>query len=301
MLNYEYPPLGGGAGVANYHLLQEFKSDPDLEIDMITSSSNGFEIEGISENIKIFKLGIKKRDLHLWRISEISSWTWKAYWFTKKLIEENTYDLCHCWFGWPSGILGYLCRKRLPYIIALRGSDVPGYNERLRNMDRFVFKFISRIIWRNAKAVTASSNDLKNLANKTSNEINIEVIYNGFDIDEFRPLINKSNSNFEILFVGRLIKRKGIEYLLKALQEVFSEYRSCKLTIVGEGPERMHLQNYCRQLEIESFVNFLGALKWKNLRGISIHEQVAFIYTKNIFHFGNTLLYILEHSRFRSD
>lgn len=265
MLNYEFPPIGGGAATANYHLLEEYKKNPDLEIDLVTSSSKDFEIERLSENIKIFKLGIKKKDLHYWRMYEIASWTWKAFRFSKKLINENRYDLCHCWFGWPTGIIGYLFRKRVPYIIALRGSDVPGYNERLKNLDRFVFKFVSRITWNNAKAVSASSNDLKKLAKKTLEGININVIYNGVNIDKFSPRVNKSNHNFEILFVGRLIKRKGLEYLLKALQEVFNEYKNCKLTIVGEGPERKNLQYYCKRMGIESNVKFLREVERKDL------------------------------------
>jgi len=138
MLNYEFPPIGGGAAIANYHLLTEFIGNADLEIDLVTSSpANRFEIEQFSENIKIFKLNVGKKELHYWTMPEIARWTWKAYWFFRKLINENRYDLCHCWFGWPSGIIGYLFRKRVPYIIALRGSDVPGYNARLKILDKF--------------------------------------------------------------------------------------------------------------------------------------------------------------------
>lgn len=273
MLNFEYPPIGGGAAIAIYHLLEEFKNCPDWEIDLVTSCSNGFEIESLSENITMFKLGIKKKDLHFWRMSEIASWTWKAYWFYRRLINEKKYDLCHCWFGWPSGIIGYLFRKKVPYIVALRGSDVPGYNERLKILDRIGLKFISRIIWRNAKAVTASSNDLRKLAKKTFEEINIDVIYNGVNIDEFSPKVNESNSNFEILFVGRLIKRKGIEYLLQAFREVFKEYKNCKLTIAGEGPERMHLENYCRKMKIKQSVKFLKAVERKDLP--KVYQKVS--------------------------
>jgi len=38
MLNYEFPPLGGGAGNATYYMLKEFSKYPNLEIDLITSS-----------------------------------------------------------------------------------------------------------------------------------------------------------------------------------------------------------------------------------------------------------------------
>jgi glycosyltransferase involved in cell wall biosynthesis len=265
MLNYEFPPIGGGAAAANYHLLEEFKKHPELEIDLITSGLNEFEIEHLSENITIFRLGIRKKSLHFWRASEIASWTWKAYWFSRKLLYEKDYDLCHCWFGWPSGLIGYWFRRKVPYIIALRGSDVPGYNSRLRFLDKYIFRFLSRVIWKNARAVTASSIDLKNLARRTSDEVNIQVIYNGIDPTRFRPVAEKRQSGIRIVFVGRLIERKGVKYLLKAFKEVSDEFGDCTLTIVGDGPEKDKLENFCKESQIESKVRFLGAVRREDI------------------------------------
>lgn len=271
MLNYEFPPIGGGTGISNYQLLKEFLKNTDLEIDLVTSGSNGFEIEHLSEKIRVFKLGIRKQDLHFWRMSEIVSWTWKAYWFSKKLVFEGRYDVCHCWSGWPAGIIGYLFRKKLPYIIALRGSDVPGYNERIRLLDMLVFRCLSRVIWRNARAVTALSDNLRKLAYRTFDEKDIKIIYNGIDTFIFRSVIDAPISDIQIVFVGRLIKRKGVIYLLKAFKEVSDVYNNCRLTIVGEGPERSRLENYCRQAGLDSKVNFVGAVP---------HEEISDVYQK---------------------
>jgi glycosyltransferase involved in cell wall biosynthesis len=266
MLNYEFPPIGGGAAIANYYLLRELRNTPDLEIDLVTSgSSNKFEVEQVFDNIRIFKLNVCKKAPHYWTMSEIARWTWKACWFSRKLINENNYDLCHCWSAWPPGIIGYLFRKKMPYIVALRGSDVPGYNPRLKILDRFVFRFISRIICENARVVTALSRNLKQLAEKTFNGINIEIILNGVDIDKFKPVVNEPNCNINILFVGRLIRRKGIINLLKAFKEVRDDYKNCQLTIVGGGPKRKYLEDFCKQIKIESNVNFLGAVEYRDI------------------------------------
>ena len=53
MLNYEFPPLGGGAGNATYYLLKEFSKKKDLEIDLVTSSTDKFRTEQFASNIKI--------------------------------------------------------------------------------------------------------------------------------------------------------------------------------------------------------------------------------------------------------
>ena len=268
MLNFEFPPIGGGAANANYYLLKEFAKNPDLEVDLITTSSNNkYEYERFSKNIDILKLNINKKDLYYWRMPEIALWTWKAYWLSKKLIKGEKYDLCHCWFGWPAGIIGYLLRKKIHYIVALRGSDVPGYNERLKTLDQFFFKFISKIVWKNAKAVTTNSKNLKELSEETFNTENIPIVRNGVNIDEFKPVIDKSE--FNILFVGRFIKRKGIIYLIKAFREILFEYNNCKLTIVGGGPEREYLERFCKQTEFRTKVEFIETVK---------HDDIAAIY-----------------------
>ena len=217
MLNFEFPPIGGGAGNANYYLLREFARKNYLKIDLITTSAkNTFEEKWFSNNIRIFRLNVHKKDPHYWRMSEIAIWIWKAYWFSKKLLVKNEYDLSHCWFGWPAGIIGFLLKKKQPFIIALRGSDVPGYNERLIILDKVFFKHISKIIWRNASSLTALSHNLQALAKRTESKKNIQIIYNGIDLNEFKS--KKALTEFCILFVGRLIKRKGIIFLLKAFK-----------------------------------------------------------------------------------
>jgi L-malate glycosyltransferase len=259
MLNYEFPPLGGGAANANYYLLKEFAKEKDLYIDLITTSPNNkFEIENFSENIRIFKLKVRKKNIHFWKMSEIFEWSYKAYFFTRKLIKKNNYDLNHCWFGWPSGFIGYLFRKRVPYIVALRGSDVPGYNPRLKNLDKIIFKPLSKLIWSNAKAVICNSLKLKELALKTK-KIKIDIIYNGVDTDEFKPLNNKKkNKVLTLISTGRLIERKGYQYLIPALP------KNVKLQLIGDGDYLFKLKKLAKDNNVD--VEFIGSLNHSEIK-----------------------------------
>ena len=64
MLNYEYPPLGGGGSNACKYILNEFAKN-DIEVDLVTSSpSNVFETENIGNTINIYKLPVNKKDIH---------------------------------------------------------------------------------------------------------------------------------------------------------------------------------------------------------------------------------------------
>jgi uncharacterized membrane protein len=199
ILNYEFPPLGGGAGNATYYLLKEF-SKPEhknLGIDLITSSVNKFKIEKFSDNIKIHYLNIgKKGNLHYQSTKDLLSYSWKVYIYSKKIMKKGHFDLIHTFFGIPCGHLAMMLKYeyKIPYIVSLRGSDVPFYNKRFYWLDKFVFKRLSKEIWKNSKAVITNSKGLKNLALKASPNQKIDVIYNGVDIKEFKPEKKKSEN-----------------------------------------------------------------------------------------------------------
>jgi len=265
MLNLEFPPVGGGAANANYYLLRELKENQEVSVDFITTSSNNiYETEDFSENIRIYKLNVRKKGFSFWSMPEVILWTWKTFWFTKKLLRNNQYDLLHCWFGWPSGIIGYLFKNKLPYIIALRGSDVPGYNIRLKYLDKYVFNNLSKLIWKNAQAITTNSRTLRGLAQKTWDGKKIDLIYNGVDLKKFAPKISQKNT-ITILYVGRLITRKGLIYLLQAFKEISRTQSNCYLNIAGDGPERNKLVNFCKDEKIDTFVNFLGDVSGEHI------------------------------------
>ena len=271
-LNYEYPPLGGGAGYATYYILKEFSKIPDLKVDLVTSSLNESKTENISENIAVHYLDIgKKGNLHFQTNFNLLAYSWKSYFYCKNLIKNEKFDLTLAFFGIPCG---YIAMKLgLPYIVSLRGSDVPFYNERFKWPDKLVFRRLSRVIWRKAQYVIALSNDLIQLARNTTKTQKISVIYNGINIKEFYPDVekNKQEKSFNILFIGRLIERKGLIYLLEALQQITAEYPQTKLLVAGDGPMKMEYENYVKNNGLSGKVEFLGIVK---------HDYIAELYRR---------------------
>jgi glycosyltransferase involved in cell wall biosynthesis len=267
MLNYEFPPLGGGSANATYYLLDQFAREQSLEIDLVTSAGGMmFETEQFAENIRVYRLPVGKKAQHFWTMSEIARWTWSALFASRKLRRENDYDLVHCWSGWPSGVVGLASSHRLPFVVGLRGSDVPGYNERVGILDSLVFRHLSRVVWSAAASVTAVSNHLRDLARRTSERVDIDVIHNGVDSSQFTP--GESPERFTVLYVGRLIRRKGVMNLVRAFREILRKVPDASLLLVGDGPERLPLQEYCRRAGIDRSVSFLGVVDHKELPSI---------------------------------
>ena len=79
MINYEFPPLGGGTGMACAALLEEFRQSQNLHVELITSSSNRqVQCLSHSDRINIHYLPTPKQDRHYWRMSELFGWTMQA-------------------------------------------------------------------------------------------------------------------------------------------------------------------------------------------------------------------------------
>ena len=64
MLNYEFPPIGGGAANAHLRLLEQYAQKDGLHVDVLTSGpKSGFVTDKFSDNIMIYKVGIHKKHL----------------------------------------------------------------------------------------------------------------------------------------------------------------------------------------------------------------------------------------------
>ncbi|MCD6149962.1 glycosyltransferase family 4 protein [bacterium] len=300
--NYEYPPLGGGAGNATAYILREFSKIQNLKVDLITSSTGKeYCLEKIGNNINIHRLPIGKNNenFHFQSQKELLIYAWRAYFFARKLAKENNYNLTHSFFAVPCGPLSLFLkyRKKIPYIISLRGSDVPGYSERFILVYKILTPFI-RHIWKKASAVIANSLDFKKLALKTDHDCQISVITNGVDSGEFSPKVFSENDrervgDFKIICGSRITPRKGFQSMIQAIK-IFKEKGFCvKLEIIGEGNEKEDLEKLVIKLGLKSEVEFLGIIKHSDLLK---YYQNANVYVSTSLNEGmsNTMLEALS-------
>lgn len=257
-INYEFPPIGGGGANANACLFEEYAKHPGVEIDCVTSCLGRDDcIEKIAGNITLYRLAINKSALHYWTQREVLWWLLRAYWKCRKLTVTRKYDLCHAFFGFPSGAIASALRGRFPYLISLRGSDVPGFNPRFSNQ-YVVLKPLFRWIWRGADQVIANSCGLKELAHRFMPELPISVVPNGIAADEFFPPEIRDVTGPHLLCVSRLVERKGVQDLIEAFPYLDKRIPGTQLTIVGEGDLLPRLQRRVIDLGLSEQIRFAG-------------------------------------------
>jgi glycosyltransferase involved in cell wall biosynthesis len=261
MLNYEFPPIGGGAANAHRCLLQQYAGNSDLKVDVLTSAPEpSFFEESFAENITIYKVGIHKKQLHFWRKTEIIEWLFKAGSHYRKLLRENSYDLAHAFFGFPTGWLCYRTAKKLPYIISLRGSDVPGQHARLK-LDYKILAPVFKAIWKNAAALVTPSEGLKNRALKFLSSVDIDVIPNGVDLERFKPAETPSESEtLRLLTVGRLSVTKRVDILIETVRILHEAGCKVHFTIVGGGAMQQKLRQTVKESKLDNVIEITGRI-----------------------------------------
>lgn len=89
----------------------------------------------------------------------------------------------------------------------------------------------------------------------------------GINVDVFKPakkiILKKKSDRVKVLFVGRLTKRKGCEYLIRALKEVKDNKKNMNVhcNILGYGPLKNDLVNMVNELGLAKYVSFLDGVK----------------------------------------
>lgn len=265
-LNYEFPPIGGGGATAYQALLRELTRAGSCRVVLITAGLKPKpEEDRIHESLTIRRVPVGKKDLRYWHRSEVFRYYLCAYREAGRALERESFDVCHAFFGIPSGLVAYRLRHFLPYVLSLRGSDVPGFSRRF-SWDHRLLRPLVRRSWAAAAAVVANSERLRERAQRAFRDIAIDVIPNGIDTSEFRPQPHVPGSQPRLVTVARLIPRKGIDLLLKSLSGLIS--RSWHLMVIGDGPERSRLVALTTQMGLTNRVEFYGDLDRRQITQI---------------------------------
>lgn len=252
VLNYEFPPLGGGASPVSYEIAKNLSEMEDYIVDVVTMNFKKLSPhEVISPHFNIYRVKSFRRRKEICQPWEQFTYLVSAYFKVNQLLKKHHYDVVHCHFIVPTGVLALILKIKhsLPYVISVHGSDVPGFNP-----DRFVLlhKFIKpllRMICDNSEKIVALSSYLKELIIKNIKNYGEEkliVIPNGIDIKKFKPLKKEKI----ILSTGRLLPRKGFQHLIEAFSKEDLGY---EIHIVGDGPMMKKLLEMAKNSKTKVF------------------------------------------------
>lgn len=166
--------------------------------------------------------------------------------------------LIHAHFAVDGTVALSLARVlKLPLIVSLHGYDVTTRDSSFRrSLSGRLYLARRERLWEQAALFLCVSEFVRRKALEAGfPEEKLLVHYTGVDVEQFRELALERDGS--VLFVGRLVEKKGCGYLLEAMASVCRSHPATRLTVVGDGPLRAELESHAARLHLPA--EFLGA------------------------------------------
>lgn len=193
-----------------------------------------------------------------WKLLLLPGFVLAQYLTARRVVGRHSIKVIHAHWLIPQGVVArWLARRNraLPYVVTSHGSDLHGLKGRW-------MRALKAHVVAGASAMTVVSpgmrSEVKCLGTRP---LRLEVLPMGVDMrDRFAPKSGTIRSRNEILFVGRLVARKGLKTLIEAMPAILRSVPDVVLLVAGYGPDRAASEAQVRALGLESRVNFLGAV-----------------------------------------
>ncbi len=173
-------------------------------------------------------------------------------WAMARLTKIRKFDIVHIHWPFPHIVFGILGKKfgRARLFSSFYGVEIRW----LKKKSPVLLRPFSILVNKSDKVTAISTHTAHELAGVV--RMPIEIIPFSAAMAERRGTAAAKN---EIIFVGRLVERKGVKYLIEAFHRVCKSVPH-QLVIIGDGPERLKLETIVSKLGIENRVKFTGMI-----------------------------------------
>jgi glycosyltransferase involved in cell wall biosynthesis len=260
--NYEYPPLGGGGGVATSFIAHELAKRH--EVTVLTSQLRGLPSKQATDRVQIIRVPvIFRKEKTVANLLSLMTFIPLAIRTGKKLLENSNYDLINTHFALPTGPVGDTLARhaKIPNVLSLHGGDVYDPSKLFSPHRNPLLQAWIRRLLRKADRVVVNSNDtLHNMRRYYLDDIDvtrIELGIRGHDVGTaLRGKYGCKSEEALLVTVGRLIARKAIYQLITMMASLNEE--NVRLLILGKGPQEKFLIKTRNRKGLENKIIFLG-------------------------------------------
>lgn len=179
----------------------------------------------------------------------------------RKIIKREKIKVIHAHWIIPQGLAAVICcalfRIQIPIVVTSHGGDLFGLKGRLMTG-------IKRLVLARVEHVTVVSRAMKTycVRHLGCNPDKITVRSMGVDLKkQFVPSHGKPKpSPLRLVFVGRLVEKKGADILIRAMKKILTEIPDARLDVYGDGPELEACKNLANSLNVSDHIRFHGAV-----------------------------------------
>lgn len=251
VLNHEYPPVGGGAATATFEIVRCLAAMGN-EVTVVTSRYRGAPNVPAQDGVSMCRIWCLRNRPDRSSVFEMLTFIIAAGCCLPFILFKYRPAGAIAFFSLPAGALALAANMivRLPYIVSLRGGDVPGLVPELGRLHKLL-GLVRRCVLRRAVAVVANSEGLRHLSEE-ADKIPVRVMANGVDTDFFRPGSVAPSDRLRILFVGRFHEQKNVSLLFEQVTGLASG--TFEIHLVGDGPQKHELSALARQLDVSASI-----------------------------------------------
>jgi glycosyltransferase involved in cell wall biosynthesis len=177
-----------------------------------------------------------------------------------RIAREGEFDVVHAFWPIPHGIFGVAARNASP--AALVSTFFSAELNWGRTTRRIFGPILKRIVESSDAITVISSYTGQRLREYVSGVRTVTIPFGAAAVkraEHGAPVQRERDDDFELLFVGRLVRRKGVDVLLRAVKILRDDAR-LHVRIVGGGPEKSALEALCTGLGVDNRVTFEGVV-----------------------------------------
>ena len=277
LLNYEYPPYGGGAGVATEALARTLASR-GVTVDVVTAGEEpscesrccGTGRRRRKAVLNVHRVRCRRTSVHEAGMGDAASYLVAALPLVRRLLSTEQYDAAHFFFSLPTGaMIPFLNLGKTPVVVSLRGSDVPGYDSHNHKLER-AHRVLHPLLAGSGVVPIASCRCARVSAAwrcgpcPTSTTPSCRTAWTSPFRSAGTQRAGRRPGPVRCLAVARLVERKGLDHLIRAIASL--ERGRYELEIVGTGPDEHSLRELAARFGLDGFVKFSGSLdrdRWR--------------------------------------
>ncbi len=257
VVNYEYPPVGGGGGRVSAQIAGELaKRGHDVRVQ--TSRVAGLDVrEESPAGVDVRRVFSFRRKADTCSVREMAGYVAANILPVLGAARSWRPDVMHVHFAVPTGPVAWVAHQltRVPYVLTAHLGDVPGGAPEQTDRLFRVVKPFTRPIWRSAAAVTAVSSHVAALA-RAAYGIEARVIPNGIESVALAPPPTAPDGALRLLFVGRMSVQKNPVFLGRVLSSLRG--RPWRAVFLGDGPLRDALVEELRSSGVDGQCELRG-------------------------------------------
>ncbi len=256
VLNYEFPPIGGGGGRFAADLCRHWARFGH-EVRVQTSGFRGLPGREPREGYSIQRTWAGRLRAHACTVPEMALFLAANLMPTLRQAVSWRPQVVNVHFAVPTGVLAWIVRRLvgIPYVLSAQLGDIPGgVPVQTDHLFRWLKPFTVPI-WREAAFATVPSEEVAGLVRRAYG-LEPRVIPNGVEMEDLNPLPPRVHTPVRLVFVGRFSPQKNLPFLFEVLKQL--RHLDWRLDLAGDGPLRGELERLAGQEEMAGRVHFHG-------------------------------------------